>query len=58
MHLFSEKGMRGGISYIAKRYSKANNKYMKCYDEYKENEFIMYLNANNLYGWAMSQYLP
>ena len=50
--------MRGGISYIAKRYSKANNKYMKCYDEYKENKFIMYLDANNLHGWAMSQYLP
>ena len=35
MHLFIEKGMRSGISYIAKRYSKGNNKYMKCYDSSK-----------------------
>ena len=58
MHLFIEKGMRGGISYIAKRHSKANNKYMKCYDEYKESKYIAYLDANGLYGWAMKQYLP
>ena len=51
MHLFIEKGMRGGISYIAKRHSKANNKYMENYDNNKENIFIMYLDANNLYGW-------
>ena len=50
MHLFIEKGMRGGISYIAKRHSEANNKYMKCYEQYKENKWIMYLDANNLYG--------
>ena len=31
---------------------------MKFYDEYKESNFIIYLDANNLYGWAMSQYLP
>ena len=31
---------------------------MKCYDEYEESNFIIYLDANNLYGWAMSQYLP
>ena len=58
MNLFVEKGMRGGISYIAKRHSKASNKHMKCYDSSKESKFIMYLDANNLYGWAMSQYLP
>ena len=58
MHLFIEKGMRGGISYIAKRHSRANNKYMKDYDITKENTFIMYFDANNLYGWAMTQYLP
>ena len=48
--------MRGGISCIAKRYSKANNKCMKCYDSSIESKYIMYLDANNLYGWAMSQY--
>ena len=59
MHLFIEKGgMRGGISYIGKRHSKANNKYMKCYDDKKPSKYIMYLDANNLYGWTMSQYLP
>ena len=31
---------------------------MKCYDEYEESNFIIYLDGNNLYGWAMSQYLP
>ena len=50
MHLYIEKGMRCGISYICKRYSKANNKYMKCYDSSVENKFIMYLDAYNLYG--------
>ena len=58
MHLFIEKGMRGGISYISKRHSKANNKYMWRYDSNEKSKFIMYLDANNLYGWAMSQYLP
>ena len=58
MHLFFEKGMRGSISYITKRHRKANNKYMKNYNSSKESEFIMYLDANNLYGWAMAQYLP
>ena len=58
MFQFIEKGMRGGISYIANRYGKANNRYMKEYDQKAPSKYIMYLDANNLYGWAMSQYLP
>ena len=56
-YLFIEKGLRGGISYIAKRYAKANNKYMKNYPK-KPSKFISYLDMNNFYGWAMSGYLP
>ena len=50
MYLFIEKGLRGGISYSAKRYSKANNKYMKNYEPKKRSKFIKYLDMNNLYG--------
>ena len=57
-YLFIEKGLRGGISYIAKRYAKANNKYINNYDPKKPLIFISYLGMNNLYGWAMSKYLP
>ena len=57
-YLFIEKGLRGGISYITKRYARANNKYMNDYDSKKPSTFITYLDMNNLYGWAMSKYLP
>ena len=50
MYLFNEKGLRGGISYITTRYSKANNKCMKNYDPKKLSIFINYLDMNNLYG--------
>ena len=50
--------MHGGVSYIANRYGKAINKYMKEYNEKTPSKYIMYLDASNLYGWAMSQYLP
>ena len=52
-YLFIEKGLRGGISYIAKRYAKANNKYTNDYDPKKPSTFITYLDMNNLYDWAM-----
>ena len=58
MFQFIEKGMRGGVSYITNRYGKANNKCMKEYNEKAPSKYIMYLDANNLYGGAMSQYLP
>ena len=58
MYLFIEKGLRGGISYIAKRYAEANNKQMKNYDPKRPSKFITYLDMNNLYGWAMSSYFP
>ena len=45
--------MRGGISYITKRHSEADNKYMKLYDDSKQSKY-----ANNLYSWVLSQYLP
>ena len=53
-----EKGIRGGICHAIHRYEKANNKYMKNYDKNKESSYIQYLDANNLYGWTMSQKLP
>lgn len=58
MYLFVEKGIRGGIAMISKRHSQANNRYMASYDPSKASKYIMYLDANNLYGWAMSQPLP
>ena len=53
-----ERGIRGGITHISKRYAEANNKYMKSYNPDEESSYIQYLDANNLYGWAMSLQLP
>ena len=58
MLMMFERGIRGGITHISKRYAEANNKYMKDYNPNVESSFIQYLDANNLYGWAMSQNLP
>ena len=48
-------GLRGGVSYIAKRYFKPNDQYLSDYHKNKDSSYLMYLDANNLYGWAMSQ---
>ena len=58
MLLMVEEGIRGGTCHSIHRHVRANNKYTKNYDENKESSYIQYLDANNLYGWAMSQKLP
>ena len=56
--LMFEKEIRGGITHISKRYAEANNKYMSDFSPNKPSKFIQCLDANNLYGCAMSQRLP
>ena len=58
MLLMVEVGIRGGICHSIHRYAKANNKYMKNYNNNEESSYIQYLDANNLYGWAMSEKFP
>ena len=58
MLLMIEEGIRSGMCHAVHRYAKANNKYMKNYYKKEESSYIQYLDANNLYGWAMSQKLP
>ena len=58
MILMIENGIRDRICQAVHRQAKANNRYMKNYDKSIESSYIEYLDANNLYGWAMSQKLP
>ena len=58
MLLIFEKSIRDGMCQAIHRYAKANNKYMKSYDENIESSYLMYSYANNLHGWAMSQKRP
>ena len=58
MLLTVEKGVTGGICHAIHRYEKANNKYMKDYDKNIESSYLLYLIANKLHGWRMSQKLP
>ena len=58
MLLMVEEGIRGGICHSIHRYAQANNEYMKNYNKNEESSYIQYLDANNLYGWAMSKKLP
>ena len=56
MFIFFEKGMGGGVSYICNRYSKTNNKYLKSNDPKQKSKHIVYLYANDLYGYAISKF--
>ena len=58
MYLMIESGLRGGVSMITKKHAIANNPLVEGYDDSKPTNYLMYLDANNLYGWAMSQKLP
>ena len=58
MLLMVEEEIRGGICHSIHRYAKANNKYMKNYNNNEESSYIQYTDTNNLYGWAMSKKLP
>ena len=58
MLLMVEEGIRGEMCQAVYKYAKANNKYMKNYNKCNKSSYIEHLDANNLYGWAMSQKLP
>ena len=57
-YLFCKASLQGSISMVTQRYSVANNKHVEGYDPMQVSKYLLYLNANNLYGWAMSQMLP
>ena len=58
LHLFMKQGIRGGVSMISHRHGRANNPLVESYDVAKPTNHLIYWDANNLYGWAMSQPLP
>ena len=58
MLMMVEKVIRGGICHAIHRHVKANNKYMENYDKSIKSSYLIYLDKNNLYGWAMFQKLP
>ena len=58
VYVFFETCRAGGVSYISNRYCKANSKYLKSYDSKEESKHITYLGTNNLYGYAVSKFLP
>ena len=58
MLLMIEEGIRGGMCQSIHRYAEANNKYMKKYNKNIPSSYLLYLDANNLYGWAMSKKFP
>ena len=58
MHLFMEKVLRGRLSMVSKRFGKANNPQCPNCNNLNHNNSLLYLNANNFYGWAMNQFLP
>ena len=57
IYIFFEKGTRGGVSCFSNRHGKANS-YLTSYEPKQESKHITYLEANNLFGYAMSQFLP
>ena len=58
MHLMFEKGIRGGVSQVMHRYATANNKYMNNHDPNAPSNYLMCVDANNLYGWGMCKKQP
>ena len=58
MHIFFEKGTRGGVSHISNRYGKINNEYLKYYDPQQDSKHIIHLDGNDLHGYVMSKFFP